>query len=595
MTAPAYALADGPARARELTKSYGSVRALDGVSFEIGEGITGLLGSNGAGKTTSLKLFMGLIDPDSGSAEVLGQDPRVSPEFRARIGYGPEHDCLPAGVSAAEFLAYMAEVSGLPRTAARLRASDMLRHVGLFEERYRPMGTYSTGMKQRVKLAQALVHDPLLAFLDEPTAGLDPIGRREMLELIRRVGRDFGISIVISTHLMGDVERACDSVVVLDAGRLLRTGAVSGLTEETEALEIDLVEDAAALQEALAARGLELAPRRQPRDARAGHGGRLRRDPRRDRRVGRPPLPPRSGAAHARGRLLGGTRRRRRWRGRGGVTTGPAEIFDLGYRGYEGERTSRWRRRLAIWRDGVRISLGLGRSAGAKFASWLLIGLALVPIVVLVVISAFLSPAEERAGGLRAALVRRLLRLGDRAARALRGGRRAAAALPRPPRRRPGALRGAADHPDRLRRLPLGRLPHGLGGRGVAPGRGPVHLERARRARARARGSATTGTSCRGPSPPAAAVAALMTTLSLFTASYAKRRAYAAVATLAVLFVGSAIGGIAEENFTGPWRDARLAGGAAAGRRRHGALDLRRRRRRPPAPGMGVRRSGWRA
>ena len=243
-------------RARDLTKTYGSVRALDGVSFEIGEGITGLLGSNGAGKTTSLKLFLGLISPDGGSAEVLGQDPRRSPEFRTRIGYGPEHDCLPAGVSAAELLAYMSEVSGLPRTAARLRASDMLRHVGLFEERYRPMGTYSTGMKQRVKLAQALVHDPLLAFLDEPTAGLDPIGRREMLELIRRVGRDFGISIVISTHLMGDVERACDSVVVLDAGRLLRTGAVSGLTEETETLEIEVVEGAGALLDALAAKGL---------------------------------------------------------------------------------------------------------------------------------------------------------------------------------------------------------------------------------------------------------------------------------------------------------------------------------------------------
>ena len=243
-------------RALSLTKTFGSVRALDGVSFEIGEGITGLLGSNGAGKTTSLKLFLGLIRPDSGSAEVLGHDPRVSPEFRARVGYAPEHDCLPKGVSAAEFLAYMAEVSGLPRTAARLRASDILRHVGLFEERYRPIGTYSTGMKQRVKLAQALVHDPLLAFLDEPTAGLDPIGRREMLELIRRVGRDFGISIVISTHLMGDVERACDSVVVLNAGRLLRTGAVSGLTEETEALEIELVEGASALQETLAAQGL---------------------------------------------------------------------------------------------------------------------------------------------------------------------------------------------------------------------------------------------------------------------------------------------------------------------------------------------------
>jgi ABC-2 type transport system ATP-binding protein len=243
-------------RARDLTKTYGPVRALDSATFEIGEGITGLLGSNGAGKTTSLKLFLGLIAPDSGSAEVLGQDPRVSPEFRTRIGYGPEHDCLPGGVSAAEFLAYMAELSGLPRTAARLRASDMLRHVGLFEERYRPIGTYSTGMKQRVKLAQALVHDPVLAFLDEPTAGLDPIGRREMLELIRRVGREFGISIVVSTHLMGDVERVCDSVVVLDAGRLLRTGAVSGLTEETETLEIELVEGASALRDELAARGL---------------------------------------------------------------------------------------------------------------------------------------------------------------------------------------------------------------------------------------------------------------------------------------------------------------------------------------------------
>jgi ABC-2 type transport system ATP-binding protein len=242
--------------ARGLTKSYGSVRALDDVTFEIGEGITGLLGSNGAGKTTSLKLCMGLIDPDAGSVEVLGQDPRSSPEYRTRIGYAPEHDCLPREVSAAEFLAYMGQVSGLPRTAGRLRASDVLRHVGLFEERYRPMGTYSTGMKQRVKLAQALVHDPVLAFLDEPTAGLDPLGRREMLELIRRVGREFGISIVISTHLMGDVERTCDSVVVLDAGRLLRTGAVSGFVEETETLEVELLEGAAAVAEALDRRGV---------------------------------------------------------------------------------------------------------------------------------------------------------------------------------------------------------------------------------------------------------------------------------------------------------------------------------------------------
>jgi ABC-2 type transport system ATP-binding protein len=242
--------------ARGLTKSYGSVRALDGATFEIGEGATGLLGSNGAGKTTSLKLFMGLIKADSGAVEVLGANPTASPEYRARIGYAPEHDCLPRNVSAAEFLAYLGEVSGLPRTAARLRASDVLRHVGLFEERYRPIGTYSTGMKQKVKLAQALVHDPVIAFLDEPTAGLDPMGRRDMLELIRHVGREFGISIVISTHLMGDVERTCDAVVVLDAGRVLRTGAVSGLTEETEAVLVDVVDAADTLAAALERRGL---------------------------------------------------------------------------------------------------------------------------------------------------------------------------------------------------------------------------------------------------------------------------------------------------------------------------------------------------
>ena len=243
-------------RAHGLTKTFGSVRALDGATFEIGEGITGLLGSNGAGKTTSLKAFLGLLRPDAGSVEVLGVDPGGPPEYRTRIGYAPEHDCLPRTVSAAEFLAYMAEISGLPRTAARLRASDILRHVGLFEERYRAIGTYSTGMKQRVKLAQALVHDPAVAFLDEPTAGLDPIGRRDMLELIRHVGREFGISIVISTHLMGDVERTCDAVVVLDAGRVLRAGPVAGLTEETETLLVDVLDGAEQLAAELGRRGL---------------------------------------------------------------------------------------------------------------------------------------------------------------------------------------------------------------------------------------------------------------------------------------------------------------------------------------------------
>ena len=291
-------------RARELTKTYGPVRALDGVSFEIGEGITGLLGSNGAGKTTSLKLFMGLLDPDGGSVEVLGHDPRASPEYRTRDRLRARAR-LPAARPSrppSSSPTWPRSAACRPR-AARLRASDVLRHVGLFEERYRPMGTYSTGMKQRVKLAQALVHDPVLAFLDEPTAGLDPLGRREMLELIRRVGREFGISIVISTHLMGDVERTCDAVVVLDAGRLLRTGAVSGFTEETETLEVELVEGAAAVADGLAAARPRAAARREPADAGARVGRGLRHAPRRDRRDGRAPLPARPSAALARRRL----------------------------------------------------------------------------------------------------------------------------------------------------------------------------------------------------------------------------------------------------------------------------------------------------
>ena len=242
-------------RAESLSKRYGQIRALDSVSFDVGEGVTGLLGANGAGKSTAIKLFLGLIRPDAGVAAIVGDEgvPRV--EARQRIGYMPEHDCLPEAVPAAEFLAHMAEVSGLPRLAARVRATDVLRHVGLFEERYRPVGTYSTGMKQRVKLAQALVHDPAVVLLDEPTAGLDPIGREEMLDLIRRIGGQFGISVLLSSHLMGDVERTCERVIVLDAGRVTRTGPVAEFIGETETLVIEVSEGAEALAAALAARG----------------------------------------------------------------------------------------------------------------------------------------------------------------------------------------------------------------------------------------------------------------------------------------------------------------------------------------------------
>ena len=243
--------------ARGLTKRYGSTLALDAVDFEVTEGVTGLLGPNGAGKSTAIKLFLGLLTPTEGSAEVLGERPYESVEVRARLGYMPEHDCLPPAISASEFLGHMAQVSGLPPEHARLRAADVLRHVGLHEERYRPLSEYSTGMKQRVKLAQALVHDPVLVLLDEATAGLDPAGRDEILELIRRTSREVGISILLSSHLMGDIESTCDRIIVLEGGQVVEQGSVAGFTQETSTIVIDVDDGRDALAAALARRGIE--------------------------------------------------------------------------------------------------------------------------------------------------------------------------------------------------------------------------------------------------------------------------------------------------------------------------------------------------
>ena len=242
--------------ARDLTKRYGSVQALDSASFSVGAGITGLLGPNGAGKSTAIRIFLGLTDATSGSALVMGADARNT-TARTRIGYMPEHDCLPPNQSAANFLTHMAEVSGIPPSRSRALAADTLRHVGLFEERYRPIGGYSTGMKQRVKLAQALVHDPVLILLDEPTAGLDPTGRTEMLNLIRRIAREFGISVVLSTHLMQDVERTCDNIVLLDAGRVKESSDVASLTEETEFIYVEVANNRGRFTAELADRDIE--------------------------------------------------------------------------------------------------------------------------------------------------------------------------------------------------------------------------------------------------------------------------------------------------------------------------------------------------
>ncbi len=211
-----------------LTKRYpGGVTALDALSVAIEPGVIGLVGANGAGKSTLIKILLGLLDASGGSARVFDLDVATQGQaIRQRVGYMPEHDCLPLDISASDFVNHMARMSGLPRASARERTADVLRHVGLFEERYRPMGGYSTGMKQRVKLAQALVHDPRLLLLDEPTNGLDPAGRDEMLELIRRTGTEFGIAIIMASHLLGEIERVCDYLVAIDAGRLLQAAAL---------------------------------------------------------------------------------------------------------------------------------------------------------------------------------------------------------------------------------------------------------------------------------------------------------------------------------------------------------------------------------
>ena len=204
-----------------LTKRYGAVLALDAVDLATPRAAVGLLGPNGAGKSTLLKILLGLTRATSGAAKVLGCDALGDgAEVRRIVGYMPETDTLPSGTTAADFVSHMAEMSGLPRRAARQRAADVLYHVGLDEERYRLIGGFSTGMRQRVKLAQAIVHDPELVFLDEPTNGLDPLGREEMLGLIERIHRQLGMLVVLSSHILDDVERVCDYVVVLDKGRV---------------------------------------------------------------------------------------------------------------------------------------------------------------------------------------------------------------------------------------------------------------------------------------------------------------------------------------------------------------------------------------
>jgi len=213
-----------------VVKRFGSTTALSGASFTIGRGVTGLLGPNGAGKTTLIGLLLGLHTADSGQVQVLGLDPgHLGTEVRARVGYAPEHHKLPPDVKAQDLVRHVAEIHGLPTREAAARASDALWALGLGEERFRPIGTLSTGQRQRVKMAQAIAHDPALVLLDEPTDGLDPVQRDQMLHLIKRVSTDYGINVVLSSHLLDEVERVCDGAVILAEGSVVAAGTLDQL------------------------------------------------------------------------------------------------------------------------------------------------------------------------------------------------------------------------------------------------------------------------------------------------------------------------------------------------------------------------------
>ena len=244
---------------QDLTHRYpGGVTALDGLSLELEPGIIGFVGANGAGKSTFIKILLGLLTPTQGTVRVLERDAVTeSLAVRQLVGYMPEHDCLPPQITATDLVSHMGRLAGLPRAAARERTAEMLRHVGLYEERYRPIGGYSTGMKQRVKLAQALVHDPRLLLLDEPTNGLDPAGRDEMLELIERTGTEFGIAVLVCSHLLGEIEQVCDFLVAIDGGRLLSAAPLRSFTGEEGVLAVEVDDGMDELLAHLTAAGVE--------------------------------------------------------------------------------------------------------------------------------------------------------------------------------------------------------------------------------------------------------------------------------------------------------------------------------------------------
>ena len=403
LTAPAGAPAAEPdsgapvIQTSALSKRYpGPVTALDALTVTVAPGITGLVGANGAGKSTLIKILLGLLEPTGGEARVFGRDcQRDGEQIRGLTGYMPEHDCLPPDVTATEFVTHLGRMSGLPPTAAKERAAESLRHVGLYEERYRQIGTYSTGMKQRVKLAQALVGDPRLLLLDEPTVGLDPAGRDSMLELIARIGAEFGISdrgrLAPARRDRADLRSPGG-----DRGRpLLRADTITSMTQVSQVLLVDVDEGSDELLAELGRRGLE--PRRHERSLLVDLSGdaHVRHRPRRDRGPGPPAEPARAAAPPGGGTLPGRRRgraghggrrqqqrrqrhkRRRSERHTGGTpcplrpesSTTSATAGTPGG-GWAGPRSSG-----ALYWHSLRSAFGLGRGAKAK----------IVPVIVFVI------------------------------------------------------------------------------------------------------------------------------------------------------------------------------------------------------------------
>ena len=246
-------------RVDNLTKRWGTNTVLDGASFTISKGVTGLLGANGSGKTTFLGMVLGFHRAEAGHLSVLGLDPwTAGPDVRARIGYAAEHEALPPDVRAHDYVRHVAELHGIPKRQAIARASDALFEVGLGEERFRALGTMSTGQKQRVKLAQAIVHDPELVLLDEPTNGLDPMQRDQLLSLVRRCGSELGLNVVLSSHLLDEVERTCDRVVIIANGVASGGGEVSDLEGDGASVELTVDNDADTAVRVLRAAGLQV-------------------------------------------------------------------------------------------------------------------------------------------------------------------------------------------------------------------------------------------------------------------------------------------------------------------------------------------------